>query len=131
MLNCCPGTSCLLSSHQTTSTSSFVKVCSFYREHRNRRWTTQKRTCYCILESRVDRNFVKQVSPLDLQTTVLNIKYTFIFGNLEDFWFLHECLSWDFEISHSQVICQLNKYSIYHKLLWNKNLELDIGVVGP
>lgn len=32
---------------------------------------------------------------------------------------------WDFMMSYSQEIFQRNAYSIYSKLLWNKNLECD------
>ena len=34
---------------------------------------------------KVDRHFVKQLFSLNLQITMLNIKYTFIFCDLEDF----------------------------------------------
>lgn len=35
-----------------------------------------------------------------------------------------------FIMSHSQVICQWDEYSIYYKLLWKINLEFDINA-GP
>lgn len=62
-----------------------------------------------------------------------NVKYTFIFWILEDFWFFifeSAYLHWDFMMSHSQGICQMNEYSIYYKHRWDKNVQLNIDS-GP